>query len=66
MVEIENIGEYDGVKPVVDRLKRFQKKLLSARPVRRCPKCLSLSLAFDTEQNSLICSDCGYEEQVKK
>ena len=66
MVDIENIDEYDGVKPAVDRLKRFQRKLLKARPVRRCPKCLSISLEFDAENNRLLCQDCGYEEKVKK
>ena len=28
--------------------------------IKRCPKCYNLSLEFDSENNRLICTKCGF------
>jgi ribosomal protein S27E len=34
--------------------------------VKKCPKCFSLSLEFDTKQKKLICKSCGFSQDFLK
>lgn len=34
--------------------------------VRRCPKCRSLALEFDTSSGRIYCTRCGFEEHIKQ
>ena len=54
----------DDIKPEIDRLKNLEKDMLKVRPVKRCPKCNSLSLEYIN--NKIVCQDCGYEEEIKR
>ena len=40
----------------------FEKKLQKFSVVKKCPQCKQLSLSFNG--SLIICSNCGYEEQM--
>ena len=54
----------DEIKPDLDRLKNFEKDIEKVAPVKRCPKCFSLSLEYDEANKKIVCQDCGYEEKI--
>ena len=53
------MGIYDKWKKEVEV--KFEKE---SSIVKRCPKCLSLSLKFDEKTGRLYCTECGFEEYI--
>ena len=43
--------------------KGFDKEKIPA-VVKRCPKCLDLSLEFDPKTGRIFCTKCGFEENI--
>ncbi len=34
--------------------------------IKRCPKCRSLSLEFDAQNNKIICTKCGFTQDMMR
>ncbi len=34
-------------------------------PVKRCPQCHNLSLEFDASNNRIVCTKCGFTQNMR-
>jgi ribosomal protein S27E len=44
--------------------KKIVEETQSVNPVRRCPRCHSLNLIFDTTNNQFMCKQCGFVQKL--
>lgn len=63
------MGVYESWKKDVEsnlRRAKEDEKLKEKIPaiIKRCPKCLSLSLEFDPKTGRIYCTRCGFEEHI--
>ncbi|NQV09478.1 hypothetical protein HQ529_06530 [Candidatus Woesearchaeota archaeon] len=49
----------------MDRINELKKEI-NVKPVRICPKCGAYDLIFDTSNNRIYCTKCGFKEDVLK
>ena len=63
---MKKLGIYeDWKKEVNEKLgKAFDKEKIPA-VIKRCLKCLNLSLEFDPRTGRVHCTKCGFEEHIK-
>ena len=51
---------------IKDPLEELKRNIDFISPVKKCPKCKSISLEYDDAAKKIKCSKCGFEVDVVK
>ncbi len=58
------IGDFK--KEINEQLKKGIEVEKITTIIKRCPKCHNLSLEFDTKNNKIICTKCGFTQDMMR
>lgn len=56
----------DFQKEVEEKLKKGLEIEKIVSIIKRCPKCHNLSLEFDSQNNKIICTKCGFTQNLMR
>ncbi|MBW2970997.1 hypothetical protein KY320_02450 [Candidatus Woesearchaeota archaeon] len=50
----------------IDPYKELLENLEQISPVKKCPKCLKLTLQYDNKNHRIFCTNCGFEKTMPR